>query len=221
MRAAAPPNDAPRRSYRLKRPLDLLILATAHIFLFPVFLILWSVIPLLVLILDGSPVLYRQPRVGKGGKEFMAYKFRTMRIASSDEQWENWTANDDPRVTRLGRILRSTALDELPQVLNIAKGDISFVGPRPLVPEQVEKYSEAQPRFLDRHRVSPGLTGLSQVYLPRHCPPSIRLKYDLHYAKKASLLLDIKLIFLSGSLTLTGKWGAGRRKGTGDLDSGE
>jgi lipopolysaccharide/colanic/teichoic acid biosynthesis glycosyltransferase len=104
--------------------------------------------------------------------------------------------------------------------LNIARGEISFVGPRPLVPEQVEEYSLAQPRFRDRHRVSPGLTGLSQVNLPRHCPPAIRLKYDLHYAKRASLLLDIKLIFLSGFLTLTGKWGAGRRKGVGKLNNG-
>ena len=214
-----PAAGAPDRSYRLKRPLDLLILTAAHILLFPVFLVLWSVIPFFVLILDGRPVLYRQPRVGKGGKEFMAYKFRTMRLAGSGEEWKNWTANEDPRITRLGRILRSTALDELPQILNIARGEISFVGPRPLVPEQVEEYSLVQPRFRDRHRVSPGLTGLSQVYLPRHCPPAIRLKYDLHYAKRASLLLDIKLIFLSGFLTLTGKWGAGRREGVGKLDN--
>ena len=216
-----PISEAQSRSYKLKRPLDLLTLSAAHVVLFPVFFTLWAVIPLLILILDGRPILYRQPRVGKGGKEFMAYKFRTMRVAAIGEGWENWTANEDPRVSRLGRLLRSTALDELPQVLNIARGDISFVGPRPLVPEQVEEYSVTQPRFRDRHRVTPGLTGLSQVYLPRHCPPTIRLKYDLHYANKASLLLDIKLIFLSGFLTLTGKWGAGRREGTGDLESGK
>ena len=205
-------------SYRLKRPLDLLVLTTAHIFMFPVFFILWSMIPLLILILDGRPILYRQPRVGKGGKEFMTYKFRTMRVADTGEKWENWTSNEDPRVTRLGRVLRSTALDEFPQVVNIAKGDISFVGPRPLIPEQVEEYSLIQPKFRDRHRVTPGLTGLSQIYLPRHCPPSLRLSYDLHYAKKASLILDIKLIFLSGFLTLTGNWGTGRRKGVANID---
>ncbi|NQW17626.1 MAG: sugar transferase [Chloroflexi bacterium] len=214
-------NLSERSSYRLKRPLDLLILTTAHVVLFPIFFALWAVIPLLVLILDGRPVFYGQPRVGKGGRHFMAYKFRTMRIARPGEVWENWTSNEDPRVSRLGKLLRSTALDELPQILNIARGDISFVGPRPLVPEQVEEYSVAQPRFPERHRVPPGLTGLSQVYLPRHCPPSIRLRYDLHYAKKASLMLDIKLIFLSGFLTLTGKWGAGRRQGMAILRDDE
>ena len=113
-------------------------------------------IPLLVLILDGRPVLYGQPRVGKCNKDFMAYRFMTMRVASSDERRGNWTANEDPRVTRLGRILRSTTLDELPAGVEHCRGDISFVGPRPLVPEQVEEYSMTQPRFRERHRVTPG-----------------------------------------------------------------
>ena len=103
MQPSEPLPNSPRRSYRLKRPLDLLVLTTAHIFLFPVFFMLWSVIPLLILILDGRPVLYGQPRVGKGGKEFMAYKFRTMRVKDTGEQWENWTSTEDPRVTRLGK----------------------------------------------------------------------------------------------------------------------
>jgi len=134
------------------------------------------VTPLLEFILDGCPALYGHPRAGKGGEEFMAYKFETMRESESDEQWKTWMANDVPRVTRLGKMLRSAALDELLQVLNIAKSDISFVGPRSLMPEQSEGYSIAQAKFRDRHRISPNLTGLPQVNLPRRYPPAIRLK---------------------------------------------
>jgi lipopolysaccharide/colanic/teichoic acid biosynthesis glycosyltransferase len=206
-------------SYRLKRPLDLFILITAHIVMLPVFLPLWVGLPILILIFDGRPILNRQFRVGKDGKEFAAYKFRTMRIQKPGEEWLDATANDDTRVTRLGKVLRKTALDELPQVLNIAKGDISFVGPRPLISEQVQEYTLMEPRFPERHQGKPGLTGVSQVYLPRNMHPTERLNHDLSYFKNPNLWVDIKLIFLSGFFTLTGKWGAGRR--TGESDRGE
>ena len=205
-------------SYLLKRPLDLFILVTAHIVMFPLFGTLWLVLPILILIFDGRPIFNRQNRVGKDGKEFVAYKFRTMRIQKPGEEWLDATVNDDPRVTRLGKLLRKTALDELPQVLNIAKGDISFVGPRPLISEQVQEYTLIEPRFSERHQGKPGLTGVSQVYLPRNFHPTERLKHDLSYFEDPNLWLDIKLIFLSGFFTLTGRWGAGRRTGESDSD---
>ena len=141
-------------SYRLKRSLDLFILVAAHIVMFPVFGTLWLVLPILILIFDSRSIFNRQNRVGKNGKEFVAYKFRTMQIQKPGAEWLDATANDDPRGTRLGNLLRKTALDALPQVLNIAKGDISFVDPRSLISERIQEYTLIGPRFSERHKVN-------------------------------------------------------------------
>jgi lipopolysaccharide/colanic/teichoic acid biosynthesis glycosyltransferase len=135
-----------------------------------------------------------------------------MRAKMDNEIWPESTIQDDPRITRVGRLLRRTALDELPQVINLWKGDISFVGPRALPVRMHEEYIKEDPHFVRRLQVRPGLTGPAQIYLPRHCDAEKRLKYDLLYIREASPRLDLKLIMISIWLTLTGMWGAGPRE---------
>lgn len=120
---------------------------------------------------------------------------------------------DDPRITRVGRLLRATAMDELPQLWNIFCGEMSFVGPRALLPEEIERNGRGElvpleqiPGFQGRHRVQPGLTGLAQVYAPRDIPRPRKFRYDLFYIKRQSLSLDLKLIGLSVWISLRGKW---------------
>ena len=199
------------KEYRGKRLLDLSILLSAHLLLLPFWVIVWILIPLAILVGSGRPVFFRQERVGLGGRPFITLKFRTMKTRRSDEDWPIATLAGDERVTPLGKILRRTALDELPQVLNILRGDISFVGPRPLVTEQYLEDVETVPRFVMRSNVRPGLTGVAQIYLPRHCGPRHRLAYDRFYIRNASLWLDIKLILRSGLFTIFGRWGTGTR----------
>ncbi len=195
-----------------KRPFDLTILVIAHVFLLPVWLLLWTLIPLAIWLEDRGPIFFVQQRVGWQGKYFRMYKFRTMRIPKAGEYWSEHTQTNDPRVTRVGRLLQRTALDELPQMINLWKGDISFVGPRPLPVPMFRAALEEESNFSQRLQVRPGLTGLAQVSLPRHCPPSLRIKYDLQYIYAYSLVLDVKLILFSVWLTLTGRWGCGRRR---------
>ncbi len=197
---------------RYKRPLDLLLLAGAHVLLFPMWLIFWMIIPLLIWLEDRGPIFFVQQRVGWQGKYFRMYKFRTMRVPRAGEYWSEHTLTNDPRVTRVGRLLQRIALDELPQMINLWKGDISFVGPRPLPIPMFKADLEEEPSFIQRLQVRPGLTGLAQISLPRHCPPSLRLKYDLQYISAHSLVLDVKLILFSVWVTLTGRWGSGRRE---------
>lgn len=183
---------------------------TAHVVLLPVWAALWIVIPLAIWLEDRGPVFYRQERAGKNRHNFMAIKFRTM-VPDADKRGL-MTGNDDPRVTKVGRVLRRTALDELPEVINIFKGDMSFVGPRALPADMHEAELLTEPRFDERLAVIPGLTGVAQLYLPRHCHPTRRLRYDLVYIKKVSLWLDIRLMLVGAWNTLTGSWGTGHRK---------
>ena len=199
---------------RHKRSFDLIVLATGHLLLLPIFLTLWLVIPLAVWLGDRGPVFFRQRRYGRGGREFTFLKFRTMSVGGDVEGLI--TSDRDPRVTKVGRVLRRTALDELPQVINILKGDMSFVGPRPLPTEMHDQAVRTEPRFSERLGITPGLTGVAQLYLPRHCHPKLRLRYDLLYARKANLWLDIRLMLLAVWNTMAGAWGMGRRS-TGEL----
>ena len=203
-----------------KRPFDLMVLAMGHLLLFPVFLTLWLVIPFAVWLGDRGPVLYRQTRYGKGGQEFTFLKFRTMSVGGEVEGLI--TGHNDHRVTKVGRVLRRTALDELPQVINILRGEMSFVGPRPLPIAMHDQAARTVPRFPERLRIIPGLTGVAQLYLPRHCHPRRRVRYDLLYAKKASLWLDIRLMLRAVWNTVTGAWGMGRRttRASAELESG-
>jgi lipopolysaccharide/colanic/teichoic acid biosynthesis glycosyltransferase len=180
---------------------------------------LCAVIALAIRLEDAGPVFYAQERVGKEGKRFKSWKFRSM-VPDSDHKFGPLqAAENDHRITRVGKILRATALDELPQLWNIFRGDMSFVGPRALLPEEIEVNGDGQlvpleeiPGYHERHIVRPGLTGLAQVYAPRDIPRRQKFKYDLLYIKKQSFWLDLKLIALSFWITLRGKWEARTRK---------
>ncbi|MFQ5914698.1 MAG: sugar transferase [Nitrospinota bacterium] len=192
-----------------KRPFDLFLSGLGLLGSFS----LWALVAFSIKLDDGGPVFYSQGRVGKAGRSFRILKFRTM-APDSDERYGPLQAEEkDPRVTRVGRFLRATALDELPQLVNIFKGDMSFVGPKALLPEEIEvsgdgkRISQAQiPGFEKRHRVPPGLTGLTQVFAPRDIPRKKKFRYDLLYIKKQSFWLDMKLIGLSFWVTFRGKW---------------
>jgi len=149
-----------------------------------------------VKISSPGPVIFKQERVGLHSKSFYMYKFRSMEQQKPSEEQKAWTVKNDPRVTGIGRILRKTSLDELPQLFNILRGDMSLVGPRPERPHFVEKFKEEIPRYMVKHQVRPGLTGWAQVNGYRG-DTSIRkrIEYDLYYIENWSMLLDIKIIF--------------------------
>ena len=180
---------------------------------------LWAIIAAAITIEDGGPVFFRQARVGLGGVAFDALKFRSM-VPDADRRFGVVQAREhDPRVTRVGRLLRATAMDELPQLWNILVGDMSFVGPRPLVPGEVELRGdgtfvplEAIAGYRERHSVRPGLTGLTQVYAPRDIARTNKFRLDRLYLKRAGFWLDLRLILLSFWITGRGRWEARGRK---------
>jgi lipopolysaccharide/colanic/teichoic acid biosynthesis glycosyltransferase len=171
----------------MKRLLDIAVSLLALLVLAPVLLL-----AALAVVLDsGFPVLFRQTRVGRGGREFGMYKFRSMVVnAASLGPWH--TANQDPRITRVGRVLRRTSIDELPQLLNVLLGDMSLVGPRPDVPAQRALYSEADWQL--RCSVRPGITGLAQVQNRSEGTHADRLALDLRYTREANFWLDIRIM---------------------------
>ena len=187
-----------------KRPFDLTILVVSHVVLAPLFLLLWTLIPLLIWLDDRGPVFYRQKRPGKDGRLFTVLKFRTM-VPDADRRGPAWNLENDPRVTRVGRFLRKTALDELPQVLSIWKGDLSFVGPRALPVEEQRTLEEQIPGFRERLRIRPGLTGPAQVYNYQD-ESHAKLSYDLDYMSQMSPVFDMKLMLLSVWNTLRARW---------------
>lgn len=166
----------------------------------------WVAIGLARKLEDGGLIFYKQVRVGLGGEHFILFKFRSMHDGAERETGSVWARENDPRVTRLGRLLRNTALDELPQLWNILRGDISFVGPRAERPEFVENFCKEIPNYGLRHTVKPGLTGLAQICGRYDSHTRHKLKYDLLYLKKWSLSLDLRLIFLSFAITFLGRW---------------
>lgn len=162
---------------------------------------------------DGGPVLYRQTRVGRGGRRFDSWKFRSMNPESDARFGPRQAAAADARVTAVGRLLRATAMDELPQLWSILRGDMSFVGPRALMPEEIEVRGEGAvvpieqvPGYEARHRVVPGLTGLAQIYADRDVPRRQKFRYDALYIRRRSLWLDLRLIALSFWITARGAW---------------
>ena len=154
---------------------------------------------MLAIRLDSQgPVLYRQTRVGKNGRTFHVVKFRTMRTDAEALSGPQWAGNNDPRVTRIGRFLRSSRLDEIPQLWCVLRGDMAFVGPRPERPEFVEWLSREIPYYNVRHMVRPGLTGWAQVkykYGSTVEDAREKLQYDLFYIKNASIGLDLLIMF--------------------------
>lgn len=145
-----------------------------------------------------GPVIFKQERVGRHNRLFKMYKFRSMEIQPDDDEKKGWTKKDDPRVTRIGKILRKTSIDELPQLFNVLKGDMSLVGPRPERPLFVEKFKEEIPRYMIKHQVRPGITGWAQVNGYRG-DTSIRkrIEYDLYYIENWSIAFDFKILFLT------------------------
>ena len=155
-------------------------------------------IAILVKCTSKGPVIFKQERVGLHNKTFKMYKFRSMELQKPSEEQKAWTIKDDPRVTKIGRILRKTSLDELPQLFNILSGKMSLVGPRPERPLFVEKFKEEIPRYMVKHQVRPGLTGWAQINGYRG-DTSIRkrIEYDLYYIENWTMSFDFKIMFLT------------------------
>ncbi len=159
---------------------------------------------------DGlrAPVLYRQERVGLGGRIFRLLKFRSMRIDAEAPGEARWAVKDDPRVTRVGAVIRTLRIDELPQIINVLRGDMSLVGPRPERPEFVAQLSETIPYYFQRHCLKPGITGWAQLCYPYGSSEQDameKLQYDLYYIKNNSLLLDLAILVQTAEVALFGK----------------
>lgn len=156
------------------------------------------IIAILIKATSKGPVIFSQVRVGRHNKTFKMYKFRTMRMQTEEEEAKAWTTPHDPRVTGIGKFLRRTSLDELPQLFNILKGEMSIVGPRPERPQFVEKFKEVIPRYMIKHQVPPGLTGWAQVNGYRgDTSITKRIEYDLYYIENWTLGFDFKIMFLT------------------------
>ena len=175
-----------------KRIWDVALSLAAIVISAPVMLL----IALCIKLYDGGPVLFTQDRLTQGGRVFKLYKFRSMRVQDENAAY-CMTRKDDDRITPVGKILRNIHFDELPQIFNILKGDMSFVGPRPECPALAEEYSKIVPEFGYRLKVKAGLTGFAQVYGKYNTTPYDKLKLDLTYIKKYSFLLDLKLMILT------------------------
>jgi lipopolysaccharide/colanic/teichoic acid biosynthesis glycosyltransferase len=192
----------------MKRAFDVLLSSFGLLFMLPVS----ALIAVMVKLEDGGPVLFGQERVGLEGGVFTAWKFRSMIPDAERITGPVQATTHDPRVTRVGAVLRATALDELPQLWNILRGDMSFVGPRPLRPGERDTTGDgvlaldAIPGYVDRHRVRPGLTGLAQVNAPRNAPRPEKFRYDLEYVTRNTLWLDCTLIAQSLLITVRGAW---------------
>ncbi len=198
-----------------KRLLDILLSSFGLIASAP----LWAVLAAAIKAEDGGPVFYAQDRVGLGGRTFRALKFRSMRPDAEARTGAVQAASGDPRVTRVGRLMRATAMDELPQLWNILRGDMSFVGPRALRPGEIEADGDGRlvrledvPGFEHRILVRPGLTGIAQVYARRDIPRHQKFRYDRLYVRRRSWLLDVRLILLSFWISVHGTWEARGRK---------
>ncbi len=195
--------------YRSKRIMDIVLAIIGIVISLPLILI----ISILIYSEDRGSLFYSQKRVGKGGKLFNAPKFRTM-VENSDELYGPVQASiNDSRITRTGKMLRSTALDEIPQLWCILKGHMSFVGPRALAPAEIETGSENGiimmsdiPGYKKRISVRPGLTGVAQIFAPRDIKRKNKFRYDSIYIDNMGFIFDLKLILLSLLITLFGRW---------------
>lgn len=178
----------------IKRTIDIL----GAVFAILIFSIPMIVISILIKTTSKGPLIFSQVRVGRHNKEFKMYKFRSMREQTEASEKKAWTVKNDPRITGIGRFIRNTSMDELPQLFNVLKGDMSLIGPRPERPFFVEKFKEEIPRYMIKHQVRPGMTGWAQVKGYRG-DTSIRkrIEHDLYYIENWSLGLDIKILFMT------------------------
>ena len=178
----------------VKRIMDVMISLTGILITSP----LMVCIAVIIKTTSKGPLIYKQERVGLHNKSFMMYKFRSMRVQDAGEEKKAWTTKNDPRVTAVGKFIRRTSIDELPQLFNILKGDMSVVGPRPERPQFVEQFKEEIPRYMVKHQVRPGLTGWAQINGYRG-DTSIkkRIEYDIFYIENWTISFDIKIMFLT------------------------
>lgn len=200
--------------YALKRPLDFLLAGIGLVVSAPI----WLLIAAAIKLEDRGPIFYGQERWGRGRRPFKVYKFRSM-IVDADAKFGPVQAGDnDPRISRVGRILRVTSLDELPQLLNIWRGEMGWVGPRALPMNEKQQNEtnhvpdEAVPGFDLRCSARPGLTGIAQVFAPRDVPRIHKFRYDAFYIRRQSLGLDLKLIMVSLWISARMRWGTRDRK---------
>lgn len=183
----------------IKRVIDVIMAGIIAI----IFAVPMLIVAVIVRLNSKGPAIFKQTRIGKDGKEFVIYKFRTMALDSEFEGSGVYSGNGDDRVTGVGKILRATSIDELPQVINILKGDMSFIGPRPPLtyhPWTIDKYTEEQLRMFE---VKPGITGWAQVNGRKCVEWNTRIKLNVWYVDNVSFLLDIKILFLTVISVLT------------------
>lgn len=192
-----------------KRALDVTLSGLGLLASTPVWLALAAAIKLE----DGGPVFYTQDRVGEGGRIFKVFKFRSMIPNAEALVGAIQATQNDPRVTRIGRLMRATAMDELPQLWNIFRGDMSLVGPRALRPGEIETTTGGElvalediAGYRERQQIRPGLTGVAQIYAPRDVSRRHKFRFDRIYARKQSFWLDVRLILVSFWITLRGQW---------------
>lgn len=176
-----------------KRLLDIIF----AIILMPIFLIVYVVVVVAIKVEDKGPVFYLGERLGRYGKSFKMYKFRSMKVNAPDwrlEDGSTFNGEEDPRQTKVGKILRKTSIDEIPQILNIIKGEMSFIGPRPDPVDWIERYLEEDKVLLN---VLPGVTGYNQAYFRNSSDGREKTDNDVYYAKNISFVMDLKIFFVT------------------------
>ncbi|NJD18121.1 MAG: TIGR03013 family PEP-CTERM/XrtA system glycosyltransferase [Gemmatimonadetes bacterium] len=196
----SPLRDSLERAFDIAASLSLLLVTWPFMLL----------VALAIKLEDGvrAPLIYRQERVGYGGKTFRVHKFRSMRVDAEEDGKAVWAVRNDSRITRVGAVTRKLRIDELPQIVDVLRGDMSFVGPRPERPEIVEELARAIPYYNERHRVKPGITGWAQISYPYGASmedAEEKLKYDLYYIKNHSLLFDLFILVRTVEIILLGE----------------
>ena len=178
----------------MKRISDLILAMAGIIILSPVLFLTAIIIKLS----SKGPVIFKQERIGLNRKKFVMYKFRSMQIQDNEDENHQWTVKDDPRTTKFGSFIRKTSIDELPQLFNILKGDMSLIGPRPERPYFVEKFREEVPEYMIKHHVRPGMSGWAQVHGWRgNTSIKKRIEFDIYYVENWTLFLDIKIFVMT------------------------
>ena len=184
-----------------KRLIDIVLSLCA----LPFFCLLFIIIAPIIYFTDKGPVFYTAARLGKDGKVYNMYKFRSMKVNSPDlrnADGSTYNSSDDPRVTKVGKFMRKTSLDEIPQILNVLQGDMSIIGPRPFVTTHYYGYDKLSEPMKKRLDVRPGITGYSQAYFRNSIGQEEKIKNDVYYAENVSFLLDIKILFKTAKSVL-------------------
>ena len=184
-----------------KRALDIVLCLIAV----PIFALIFIFVAPAIYFADRGPVFYNAERLGRNGKIFKMYKFRSMRMNAPDlrnADGSTFNSEDDPRLTRIGKFIRKTSLDEAPQIFNVLKGDMSIIGPRPDLPEHRRLYEGSEERKLD---IRPGVSGYNQAYFRNTAPWKERIKNDIYYIDHLSIWLDVKIFFITAAMVLCRK----------------